>query len=786
DKPYKKSARVVGEVLGKYHPHGDSSVYDAMVRLAQDFSMRYPLIDGQGNFGSVDNDPPAAMRYTEARLSPVAMEMLADIDRETVDFAPNFDGSLMEPTVLPARLPNLLVNGAAGIAVGMTTSIPPHNLREVCEAIVYLIGHQDAGLDDLMGCIQGPDFPTAALILGQEGIRRAYETGQGRVIVRAKMEVEEVRGGRFRLAVTELPYQVNKAALVEKIATLAKERKIDGITDVRDESDRHGMRVVIELRRDAQVQVIQNNLYKHTALQGAFYINMLALVHGQPQTLPLKAILQHYIDFRVEVIRRRTQYDIRKAEARVHILEGLRVAINNLDAIIQLIRSSPDTEAAHQALMQRFSLDEVQAQAILELQLRRLAALERQKIEDEYQELVGLIAEWQALLADPARVLAVVAEETLALKEKFGDDRRTTIILEEMEESSLEERIPHQELVLTLSQRGYVKCIPAATYRRQHRGGKGVRGQTTREDDSLMELVVADTHDTIYFFTNRGRVYSQKVYRLPADTSRTTRGTHLVQYLNLKEDERVQTILDVSAPNMDQNLVLVTRLGEVKRMKLVEIANLRSNGLNAMDLEPGDELVAVRIAQDNDEVIMVSREGSSIRFRVNEVPSRSRAAGGVRGMRMREDDRVVAMDVVAPGMQLLVISELGYGKPTSLSSYRRQGRGGIGLLTFRIAPKSGPVATAKIVSETDDLVIISEKGQVTRTSLSEIRQLGRTNTRVRILSQGDHDKVVAIAAFNPRERQFSDQLEMEVDEEVISTNGHRKNGRGGNGADEDA
>jgi DNA gyrase subunit A len=790
--PYKKSARLVGEVLGKYHPHGDAPVYEAMVRMAQDFSMRYPLIDGQGNFGSIDNDPPAAMRYTEARLSPIAMEMLADIDRDTVDFSPNFDGSLMEPKVLPARLPNLILNGASGIAVGMTTSIPPHNLREVCDAIIHLIGYPQASIDDLLQFVLGPDFPTGAQALGKEGMREAYHTGRGRVVIRAKMEVEEVRGGRFRLVVTEVPFQVNKASLVEKIATLAKDKKIDGITEVRDESDRHGLRVVVELRRDAQVRVIQNNLLKHTALQSAFYINMLALVGGQPQTLSLKALLEEYIKFRTEVIRRRTQYDIRKAQARVHILEGLRVAINNLDAIIQLIRSSPDTDAARQGLMATYGLDEAQAQAILELQLRRLAALERQKIEEEYQELVTLIAQLQALLADSARVRAVVAEETLALKEKFGDERRTEIMDEEPEESSMEERIPHQEMVVTLSQRGYIKLIPAATYRRQHRGGKGVRGQTTREDDSLAELLVADTHDTILFFTNRGRVYGQKVYLLPQDASRTTRGTHLVQHLNLREEERVQTILDVSAFNSDLYLVLATRLGEVKRMSLAKIANLHSNGLNAMDMEPGDELVAVRIARETDEIMMVSREGYAIRFPVHGeggVPSRSRAAGGVRGMNVkaRENDYVVAMDVVVPGRQLLVISEKGVGKPTPLirrlkddkENYRSQKRGGMGLLTMRITPKSGPIATARIVAEGEDILIVSEKGQVTRTSLSEIREKGRLTQGVNIVTLDEDDKVVAIAAMDPKASNAyagngSSVAALGVNGRNISSNGHQE------------
>lgn len=780
--PYKKSARLVGEVLGKYHPHGDAPVYDAMVRQAQDFSMRYPLIDGQGNFGSIDNDPPAAMRYTETRLAPIAIEMLANIDQDTVDFLPNFDGSLEEPVVLPARLPNLIVNGSSGIAVGMTTSIPPHNLSEICDAIAHLLNNPDADVDDLMQFVQGPDFPTAANIMGIEGIREAYRTGHGRVVVRAKMDVEEARGNRFRLAVSEIPYQVNKAAVVEKIANLAKERKIDGISDVRDESDRHGLRVVIELARNAQVQVVMNNLYKHTALQTSFYINMLALVDGQPQTLTLKDVLAHYIDFRVEVIRRRTEYEIRRAQARVHILEGLRIALGNIDAIIRLIRNSADTDTARQGLMQQYSLDEVQAQAILDMQLRRLAALERQRIEEEYRDLVQKIADWQALLADPAKMRGVVADETRQIKERYGDGRRTRISNESPDGASQEELIPHQEMVITLSQRGYVKCIPAETYRRQHRGGKGVRGQTTREDDCLSELLIADTHDTILFFTNRGRVHSAKTYRLPVDTTRTTRGTHLAQYLRLQQDERIQAILDITAVEDDKNLIFATSLGEIKRMKLSAIANLRSNGLNAMDIERGDELVSVRIATGDNDLIMVSRGGMSIRFRVADIRASSRTAGGVRGMRLRPDDHVVAMEIVRQDHHLFVISERGFGKTTRLGNYKRQSRGGYGVRTFRLTQKSGPVAAARIVHESEDLLIVSEKGQVTRTSLTEIRGRGRLTTGISIVSLGKDDRVVAIASLEAKERsQRSGSPGVRASSETpavdvgdVSSNGHHE------------
>ncbi|MCZ6615507.1 MAG: DNA gyrase subunit A, partial [Chloroflexi bacterium] len=678
--PYKKSARIVGEVLGKYHPHGDAPVYDAMVRLAQDFSMRYPLIDGQGNFGSVDDDPPAAMRYTEARLARVAEEVLADLDRDTVEFTANFDGSLNEPTVLPARLPNLLLNGSSGIAVGMATNIPPHNLVEVCDAVSHLIAHPEAGVDELMEFVRGPDFPTAAIMLGQEGIREAYEHGRGRAVVRAKTETEEMgTSGRWQIVVTELPYQVNKAALVEKIAHLAKEKKIEGISDIRDESDRHGMRMVLELRRDAQVQRVLNNLFKHTAMQSTFYMNMLALVDGQPRVLSLKAILQHYIDFRIEVIRRRAEYDIRKAQARVHILEGLRTALHNLDAVIQLIRAAADADAARQGLMEQFGLDQEQAQAILDMQLRRIASLERRKIEQEYTELTKTIADLKTLLADPAKMLSTVREETEAIKEKYGDARRTAIVDESPTDFTKEELIPHQEMVVTLSQRGYIKCIPTTTYRLQHRGGKGVRGQATREGDGLSLILVADNHDLLLFFTDRGRVYAIKGYELPPDTSRATRGMPIVNVLQLKPDEMVKTIMAVPSLQEPKDLLLATRMGEIKRMALIALANIRVNGLNAMDMEPGDELVSVRLGTEAEDVIMVSGQGMSIRFPATQVRRSSRASGGVRGMRLRDEDTMVAMDVVVPAGQLLVISQRGYGKPTSLDRYRLQSRGGYGL-----------------------------------------------------------------------------------------------------------
>ncbi len=791
---YKKSARLVGEVMGKYHPHGDSPVYDAMVRMAQDFSMRYTLVDGQGNFGSVDDDPPAAMRYTEARLSPIAQELLVDIDQDTVDFSPNFDGSLNEPVVLPARLPNLIVNGSSGIAVGMTTSIPPHNLTEICDAILHLIDNPEATIDELMEIVPAPDFPTGAIILGQQGIREAYETGKGRAVVRARMEAEEMaRGGRYQLVVTEIPYQVNKASLVQKIAMLAKERKIDGISEVRDESDRHGMRVVIELRRDAQVQRVMNNLYKHTALQSAFYINMLALVDGQPRTLPLNSILQEFIDHRIVITRRRSEFEMRKAQARVHILEGLLKAIDDLDNAIQLIRNAADVEAARLALMERYALDEEQAQAILEMQLRRLAALERKRIEDEFKQLTKRIAELQALLADPSKVLVIVADETRKLKEKFGDERRTQVTAQEAGDFTNEDLIPHQEVVVTLSQRGYIKCVPADTYRRQHRGGKGVRGQTTREDDIIHDHLVADTHDFLLFFTNTGRVYRKKVYDLHMDTSRVSRGVPLVQALNIQPGESVQAILDVSSFDGGEDILFATRMGEIKRMALAALVNIRSNGIRTMDVEPGDQLVSIRLASESDDVIMVSQHGMSVRFPAAQVRQSSRMAGGVRGMRLKDDDIVVAMDVVEKDCALLVISQHGYGKPSPMEHYRPQSRGGFGLKTFRITSKSGPVATARVVKEGEDIMIISQKGQVTRTNLNELRELSRRTQGVSIVSLPGDDIVVSITSMEPKARHVRDtkprpaagREELVVDMEAISTNGHEAISENGHLPEED-
>jgi DNA gyrase subunit A len=754
---YKKSARLVGEVLGKYHPHGDSSVYEAMVRMAQDFSLRYPLVDGQGNFGSIDDDPPAAMRYTEARLSAIAQEMLADIDRDTVDFASNFDDSLREPQVLPALLPNLLINGAAGIAVGMATSIPPHNLREVCDAAVHLIDHPDATVEDLFKFIKGPDFPTGGIIMGREAILNAYATGRGRVVIRARATIEDMerRSERKQIVVTEIPFQVNKAMLVEKIAQLTKDKKIDGISEVRDESDRQGLRVVIELRREAQPEIVLNNLYKHTALQSAFFVNMLALVEGQPQVLPLKRLLRHFIDFRRHVITRRAQFDLRKAQERAHILEGLRTALQNLDQVIILIRQAADVETARQGLMEWLSMTQIQAQAILDMQLRRIAALERERIETEFQQLQKTIGELETLLEDPEKVLSEVKRETRKIRKDYGDDRRTEIWEEEPDAPTREELIPNQDMVITITQRGYVKSMPLDTYKTQHRGGRGVTAMVTREADVLQHLLVADTHDTLLFFTSRGRVYSLRCFEIPIDASRTTRGTPLVNLLSIVDGEQVNAVLATSANRPDEFIMLATRKGEIKRMNYSSVSSIRSNGLITMDLESGDELVSVRGAREGDEVVMVTEMGMAARFAIANVRQSSRYAGGVRGIRLDPDDRVVSMDVVIPGAQLFVVSLKGFGKLTPIQAYRKTARGAKGVKTLKITDKTGPVAAAHLVLDATEVMLVSEQGIIERLALSEVRVTGRIAQGVWVIrDKGDNMTVATVASVNGHRELF--------------------------------
>ncbi len=744
---FKKSARLVGEVLGKYHPHGDTAVYDAMVRMAQPFSLRVPLADGQGNFGSVDNDPPAAMRYTEARLTAAAEQMLANLDQDTVDFADNFDGSLREPTVLPARLPNLLLNGGTGIAVGMATNIPPHNLNELCDGVIRLINKPEAPIENLMHYVKGPDFPTGATIMGHEGIESAYHTGRGQIIVRATAEIEEQkRGGRLQIVVTELPYMVNKAALIEKIAGLVKSKRLDGISDLRDESNRKGMRMVLELRSGAQGLVVLNNLYKLTAMQTSFSANMMAIVNGTPRLLNLKQALQHFIDFRQEVITRRSQYELKRAKDRSHILEGLRIALANMDAIIALIRAAKDVETARTGLMEWYDLDEPQAQAILDLQLRRLAALEREKIENEFKELQKTIRQLEDLLGDTQKVLAEVKKETRELKKKLGEERRT-----QLSEAALDfnraDLEAHQQVVVTLSQGGYIKRIPASTYRNQHRGGKGVTSMNTRDDDPVRHILVGDSHDILLFFTDSGRVHKLTSYELRADTSRNTRGVPVVNVIALRDTEKVSAIVGVrSLDAEDLYLVLATRTGKIKRVPLHEYKNINRAGLITMILKgKGDELVTSLLARDEDDVIMVTEAGKSIRFPVSDIKPRHRAAGGVKGMELAPKDRIVAVDIVVADSRLLVVSKNGYGKLTDLNRYRRQGRTGKGIKTLNVTRKTGKVAAAEVIAESDEVYVVSEKAQVLRTSLSEIRKTGRAAQGVRIFNIKPGDAVSSIA-----------------------------------------
>jgi len=776
---YKKSARIVGEVLGKYHPHGDAPVYEAMVRMAQDFSLRYPLVDGQGNFGSVDNDPPAAMRYTEARLAAIAEETLADIDRDTVDFAPNFDDSLQEPKVLPSRLPNLLVNGATGIAVGMATNIPPHNLGEVCDAIACLIDKPEASTSDLAEIIKGPDFPTGGVMFryervrkqpsdGQRGegplyekqdaIKAAYD-GKGRIVVRARTHIEEMaKSDRYQIVITELPYQVNKASLVEKIAELVKGRRIDGIADLRDESDRDGMRVVIELKREGQTRQILNSLYKHTAMQSTFAVNMLALVDSQPRTVSLKRILDCFINHRREVIRRRSLFELKKAQEREHILQGLLVALEHLDQVIQAIRRSESAEKAKERLMAApFHLSDRQAQAVLDMQLRRLARLERQKIQDEYAEIIKQIAYLEDLLANPRKIDYLIKEETLEVKKKHGDERRTQIVEQEAVDFSEEDLIPHQETVVTLSTRGYIKRVLLEVYRAQGRGGRGKIGVAKREGDAVRHIMVADTHQSLLFFTDRGRVYQVKTFELP-DESRQARGTPLINIIYLEQDERVTAV--VATDGSDQEfLVLATEQGEVKKTALSEFAVVRRNGLITMDLEAADALVAAQLASSKDHAVLVTAAGQALRFPVSQLRSASRQSGGVRGIRLAKGDRVVGMEIARPDQELLVVSSKGYGKRTTFEEYPTQGRGGQGVRTFTVNERRGQLVAALTVNSNQELMLISEDGIVIRTTVDSIALQGRATMGVTLMGVGPGDTVASVASI---------ELEKQVEEKATT------------------
>jgi DNA gyrase subunit A len=749
NQPYKKCARIVGDILGKMHPHGDASVYDALVRLAQPWNMRYPLVDGQGNYGSVDGDPPAAMRYTECRLTPIAEEMLQDIDKNTVDFRDNFDGTFREPKVLPGKLPNLLLNGASGIAVGMATNIPPHNLTELCDATIHLIDNPDASVEDLVKIIPGPDFPTAGLILGAEGIMNAYSTGRGHITLRAKAHIEEANRGAFNIVVTELPYQVNKARLQERMAELAKERKIEGIRDVRDESDRNGMRLVIILKQDAQPKKVLNALYKHTQMQTTFGVNMLALVENglQPRLLTLKRLLQEYIDHRREVIRRRTEFDLDKARARAHILEGLKIAIDNLDAIIRTIRASDSAEQARLNLMSGFGLSEAQAQAILDMQLRRLAALERQKIEEEYAEVIRLIAELEDILANPRKVLHLIKEDLRYLKKKYGDARRTRIIPDADGEVSDEDLIPDVTVLITLTDRGYVKRQSPDIYRTQRRGGRGVMGAPTREQDVVRHILACNSLDDLLFFTDRGKVYQLKAHEVP-DASRTARGLPLVNLISLEPGEQVTTVLAVPDFEQANYLIMATQRGKIKRTLLREYSQVRSNGLIAIGLEEGDLLGWVAMTQGHEDILMTTALGQTIRFSQDQVRPMGRPATGVIGINLAAKDQVVGMDLVRDGSVLLVVTSHGFGKKTAVGEYPTKGRGTGGVITIKLRPKDS-VAVARVVGPQTLLTFITAGGVVMRTEASGISQLGRNTQGVTILNVGKGDRLAALCTDEP-------------------------------------
>ena len=743
---FKKTARIVGEVMGKFHPHGDSAIYDALVRMAQDFSLRYPLVTGQGNFGSVDGDPPAQMRYTEARLAPIATELLADLDRATVDFQPNFDGSINEPEVLPARIPNLLLNGASGIAVGMATNIPPHNLNEICDAVALVIETPDCSVDDLMKLVRGPDFPTAASIYNRYEIRQALATGRGKITMRAKIEREEADTGRQRLIVSELPYQVNKATLLERIAHLVRSRRIDGISDLRDESDREGMRVVIELTRGAGYQSVRAQLYKHTALQSTFAVNMLALIDGQPRVIGLREALQAFIDHRREVIRRRSEFDLEKARERAHILEGLLKALEDLDRVIAAIRRARSAESAKTALQRRpFGLSERQAQAVLDMQLRRLARLEREQIENEHRELSERIAYLDDLLANPEKIDGLIKEDCEQLKQQYGDERRTQVFDQPVDDISEEDLVAHQEIVVTISDRGYMKRVPLETYRTQHRGGRGVTGMGTREEDAVRHMIVCDTHDSLLLFTHTGRVYSLRGYETP-EGSRQARGSPVVNLVELEASDRVTAVVVVKDFARD-SMLLATARGEVKRTPLSQFESVRRAGLVAMKLKRGDELIAARAARDEDDVLLVSSGGHAIRFRVGALRVASRASGGVRGMRLRDKARAIALVVASDGEDLLVVTEAGHGKRTPMDQYPRKGRGGQGVLTFRLSDRTGPLAVARAVRADQEVILVSRDGIVMRTRASAISRQGRTTGGVAVMNVAD-DAVASIAQID--------------------------------------
>lgn len=761
DKPYHKCADTVGAVLGSYHPHGDSSVYDALVRLAQDFSMRYMLVDGHGNFGSVDGDPPAAYRYTEARMSKISMEMLTDIDKKTVDFMPNYDDRLQEPVVLPCRFPNLLVNGSSGIAVGMATNIPPHNLGEVVDAMDYLIDNPDASVSELMEYIPGPDFPTGATIMGRSGIRAAYATGRGKIVVRAKAEIVEEKNGRFKIIVTELPYQVNKARLIESIADMVKDKRIEGISNIEDHSDRNGMHIEIDVKRDASPQIVLNQLFSYSQLQVTFGVIMIAIVNGEPKLLTLKDILNHYIDFQVDVVTRRTQFDLNKAKERMHILEGLKIAIDFIDEVIAIIRSSKDQSEAKLRLMERFGLDEIQAQSIVQMRLGQLTGLERQKIEDEIAALHVKIDDYEDILSNHSRVLQIIKEEVNAVRNKYADRRRTEI-LSVSGEVDIEDLIPQEDCVLTLTQFGYVKRLSIDTYKTQKRGGRGVAGMTRREEDVATEMFIINSHDYVLFFTDKGRVYRLKCYEIP-EGSRQSKGMNIANLLPIDADEHVTSMIKVHEFDEDKYLIMVTRKGIVKRIELNAYNTARKGGLIALELNEGDELAWVRMTDGESEVIVATKKGMAIRFKESDVRPMGRQARGVKAITLREDDEVIGMSTVREDAYVLTVSETGYGRLSKLSDYRIQSRGGKGLTNYHVE-KYGDVAAIKVVDMDDDIIIISSDGVIIRIQASSIRVCSRPSKGVTVMKVSEGSKVVTLARAPHDSDEEVDQLETDPDE----------------------
>ncbi|EAC6529098.1 DNA gyrase subunit A [Listeria monocytogenes] len=765
DKAYKKSARIVGEVIGKYHPHGDTAVYFTMVRMAQDFSYRNMLVDGHGNFGSVDGDMAAAMRYTEARMSKISMELLRDINKDTIDYADNYDGSEREPVILPARFPNLLVNGSSGIAVGMATNIPTHHLGEVIDGVLALSHDPDITIRDLMEYIPGPDFPTAGMIMGRSGIRRAYESGRGSITVRGRVDIEEKKNGKETIVITEIPYQVNKARLVERIAELAREKKIDGITSLNDESDRSGMRIVIEVRRDISASVIVNNLFKMTALQTTFGINMLALVDNHPKVLNLKEILYHYLEHQKVVIRRRTEFELRKAEARAHILEGLRIALDNIDAIIKLIRGSKTSDVAKEGLMTQFNLSDKQAQAILDMRLQRLTGLEREKIEEEYQNLVALINDLKAILADDERILEIIREELEEIKVKYADKRRTEILAGDLVSLEDEDLIPEEEVAITLTKRGYIKRLPLSTYRSQRRGGRGIQGMSTHEDDFVEHLVATSTHDTLLFFTNIGKVYRSKGYEVP-EYGRTAKGIPIINLLGIESQEQVNAVINLSEFTDDSYLFFTTKHGVVKRTTLSQFAKIRQSGLRAVELRENDELISVQMTDGSKNMIIATKHGQSIYFPEENIRVMGRTAAGVRGIRLREDDEVIGMEVLEDDEKVLVVTEKGYGKQTPASQYPLRNRGGMGVKTVTITEKNGNLVAMKTVTGEEDLMLMTVSGVLIRFEIDTVSQTGRSAMGVKLIRLDEDEKVATVAKVPKEEDEV--ELEEEIDETLIT------------------